>query len=50
MESAFLPNAALCVLSFADSREIGWYVSLGVSAAFAAHVVATRLKPGPRRA
>lgn len=40
MESAFLPNAALCLIVFAGEREIGWYVSLLVSAAFAAHVVA----------
>ena len=41
MESAFLPNAALCLQAFAGERQIGWYVSLAVSAAFAAHVVAT---------
>lgn len=40
MEAAFLVNAALCLLGFAGEREIGWYVTLAVSAAFAAHVVA----------
>ena len=41
MEAAFLVNAALCLLGFAGEREIGWYVTLAVSAAFAAHAVAT---------
>jgi len=40
MEAAFLVNAALCLLAFAGEREIGWYVTLAVSAAFAAHVLA----------
>lgn len=40
MEAAFLVNAALCLLGFAGEREIGWYVTLAVSAAFAAHVLA----------
>lgn len=41
MEAAFLPNAVLCLISFSDNRETGWYVTLAVAAAFAAHVVAT---------
>ena len=41
MEAAFLANAALCLLGFVDGREIGWYVTLAVSAAFAAHVIGT---------
>ena len=40
MEAAFLVNAALCLLAFAGEREIGWYVTLAVSAPFAAHVLA----------
>lgn len=41
MEAAFLPNAVLCLMVFSDNRETGWYVTLAVAAAFAAHVVAT---------
>jgi hypothetical protein len=41
MEAAFLVNAAFCLIGFATEREIGWYVTLAVSAAFAAHVVGT---------
>ena len=41
MEAAFLVNAALCLLGFVSGREIGWYVTLAVSAAFAAHVIGT---------
>jgi len=41
METAFLVNAALCLLGFASEREIGWYVTLAVSAAFAASVIGT---------
>jgi len=41
MEAAFLVNAALCLLGFVGERQIGWYVTLAVSAAFAAHVLAT---------
>jgi hypothetical protein len=41
MEAAFLVNAALCLLGFASEREIGWYVTIAVSAAFAAHVIGT---------
>ena len=40
MEAAFLVNAAFCLLGFAGEREVGWYVTLAVSAAFAAHVSA----------
>jgi hypothetical protein len=47
MEAAFLPNAALCLISFADERQIGWYVSLAVSAGFAAHVAATAWRGAP---
>jgi hypothetical protein len=41
MEAAFLVNAAFCLIGFATEREIGWYVTLAVSAAFAAHVIGT---------
>jgi hypothetical protein len=41
METAFLVNAAFCLLGFVSEREIGWYVTLAVSAAFAAHVIGT---------
>jgi hypothetical protein len=41
MEAAFLVNATLCLLGFVSGREIGWSVTLAVSAAFAAHVVDT---------
>ena len=41
MEAAFLVNAAFCLIGFASEREIGWYVTLAVSAAFAAHVIGT---------
>jgi hypothetical protein len=41
MEAAFLANAAFCLLGFASEREIGWYVTLAVWAAFAAHVIGT---------
>jgi len=41
MEAAFLVNAALCLIGFVSEREIGWYVTLGVSAAFAANVIGT---------
>ena len=41
MEAAFLVNAAFCLLGFVSEREIGWYVTLAVSAAFAAHVIGT---------
>ena len=41
MEAAFLVNAALCLLGFVSGREIGWYVTLAVSAAFAVHVIGT---------
>ena len=46
MESAFLPNAVFCLIIFADERQIGWYVSLAVSAALAAHVVAAAARKG----
>ena len=41
MEAAFLVNAAFCLIGLASEREIGWYVTLAVSAAFAAHVIGT---------
>ena len=41
MEAAFLVNAAFCLIGFASEREIGWCVTLAVSAAFAAHVIGT---------
>jgi hypothetical protein len=40
MEAAYLANAALCLISFADMRQAGWYLTLAASAAFAAHAVA----------
>jgi hypothetical protein len=39
MEAAYLVNAALCLLGFVGEREVGWYVTLAASPAFAAHVV-----------
>jgi hypothetical protein len=41
METAFLVNAAFCLIGFVSEREIGWYVTLAGSAAFAAHVIGT---------
>jgi len=41
MEATFLVNAAFCLLGFVREREVGWYVTLAVSAAFAAHVIGT---------
>ena len=41
MEAAFLVSAAFCLLEFVSEREIGWYVTLAVSAAFAANVIGT---------
>ena len=48
MEAAFLPNAFLCLVAFTDQRQIGWYVSIAVSAGFAAHVVATARRAARR--
>jgi hypothetical protein len=41
MEAAFLADAAFCLLGFVREREFGWYVTLAVSAVFAAHVIGT---------